>query len=450
MHRVRAMIAGIAIAAGCCAGAKVVAKEASELLIILPAVQTTGLDEEILPQQPESIATETLAPVSLTLADLETLALANNPVLAKAQAEIEAVRGKWQQVGLRPNPVLGYLGSEIGNDGAAGQQGGFIEQEFVTADKLRLRRAVVSREIEQAAQRMVAHRLRVQTDVRSEYYNVLVAQQRVDVSRKIAQLADRAVQSIKQLLKAEQATRIALLQSEVEAESTRIELQTAQNLHQSAWRRLLAVCGTTDLVMMPLEGDVTSPPALAEWGTSLARLLAKSPELSTAMLGIDRARWNLRRACAEARPNVQASLGVQYDDSTDDTISSVQVSMPLPIYNRNQGGIRQAQGELTAARRDADRVELNLQQRLASTYGQLASAQARAARYRDSLLPKAEETLRLVTKGYQAGELPYLNLLTSQRTFFQTNLQYLDALQEAWTAHVQIEGLLLSGSLTGR
>ncbi len=58
--------------------------------------------------------------------------------------------------------------------------------------------------------------------------------------------------------------------------------------------------------------------------------------------------------------------------------------------------------------------------------------------------------MRLVTLGYEAGELEYLDLLTVQRTFFQTNLKYLDSVSEAWLAHVQIEGLLLSESLGAR
>ena len=70
-----------------------------------------------------------------------------------------------------------------------------------------------------------------------------------------------------------------------------------------------------------------------------------------------------------------------------------------------------------------------------------------ASRYRDVILPKSEESLQLVTKGYEVGELPFLNLLTAQRTYFQTSLQYLDVLREAWAADVEIKGLLLSGSL---
>ncbi|MCL4202635.1 MAG: TolC family protein [Pirellulaceae bacterium] len=64
------------------------------------------------------------------------------------------------------------------------------------------------------------------------------------------------------------------------------------------------------------------------------------------------------------------------------------------------------------------------------------------------MLPDAKETLDLVTVGYQQGEFSYVNLLTVQRTYFQSNLAYLDSLLELKSARVQIEGLLLSDSLS--
>ena len=130
------------------------------------------------------------------------------------------------------------------------------------------------------------------------------------------------------------------------------------------------------------------------------------------------------------------------------TLTSVQVGLAIPIFNRNQGAIQQAEAEITAADRDAARVELDLQQRLAVVYQRLIDAQLQASRYKDAILPKSEESLQLVTKGYEVGEISYLSLLTAQRTYFQTSLQYLDAMREAWAADVQIKGFLLSGSLT--
>ena len=385
----------------------------------------------------------------LTLAELEQLAIGGNPTVAQAEARVAAARGRWVQVGLPPNPTFGYAGNEIGDDGRAGQQGFIAGQEFVTANKLELRRQVVAREIEQAEQVVIAQRLRVQADVRQRFYETLIAQQRVETAQSLYETATNSATTIEKLLQAEQSTRIDLLQAQVEAEAVRVRVQNAQNSHQAAWRRLLAVVGV-DLPPRPLEGDVTSELPLVVWEQSLARIQSDSPEVASALVRIQRARWALQQACAEARPNFEVQFGVQYDDATQDPISMLQIAMPLPIFNRNQGGIREAQAEIAEANRNAERLHRELQQRLATVFERYQNARQQTQTYQNEILPRAKETLGLVTTGYQAGEVQYLTMLTAQRTYFETNLAYLTALEQLWSAQVEIESLLLTGSLTSQ
>src|SRR4051812_15258654 len=155
----------------------------------------------------------------LTLETLEKLALSNSPVVEKAQADLRALRGKWIQAGLYPNPVLGYAGDEMGDAGTAGKQGGFVHQEIVTAGKLGARKEVAARKIEQAEQRFAAQNLRVLTDVRAAYFDVLLAQERIKVTRRISGLSESASETVARLLEARQATRVDLLQAQVETET---------------------------------------------------------------------------------------------------------------------------------------------------------------------------------------------------------------------------------------
>jgi cobalt-zinc-cadmium efflux system outer membrane protein len=384
----------------------------------------------------------------LTLETLEKLALANSPVVEKAAAEVRALRGKWIQAGLYPNPVLGYAGDEMGDAGTAGKQGGFVQQEIVTAGKLGARREVAAREIEQSEQRLAAQNLRVLTDVRAAYFDVLLAQERIKVTRHIAGLSESASETVARLLEARQATRVDLLQAQVETETSSVQSLRAQNEIVGAQRRLAAVIGMPYRTTITVAGELGAPPAVSDWDTVCRDLLQYSPERAAALIAVQRARSNLKQACAESRPNIDLSTTVQKDNVNGSTLTSVQVGLAIPIFNRNQGAIQQAEAEITAADRDAARVELDLQQRLAVVYQRLVDAQLQASRYKDVILPKSEESLQLVTKGYEVGEISYLSLLTAQRTYFQTSLQYLDAMREAWAADVQIKGFLLSGSLT--
>ena len=90
-----------------------------------------------------------------------------------------------------------------------------------------------------------------------------------------------------------------------------------------------------------------------------------------------------------------------------------------------------------------------LRERLAEAFRQYANARFEVDKYSREILPMSEKTLNLVTRGYRQGEVGYLDQLTAQRTFFQTNLSYIAALRELWRAKLKIDGLLLEGSLRG-
>ena len=397
----------------------------------------------------ESFAPQPLPPTEgLTLDTLEQMALANSPAIAQAAARIRALQGKCLQVGLRPNPTVGYMGSEIGNEGAAGQQGGFVGKEYVTAGKLQKNRAIVAAEIQRAQQQLAAMQRRVQTDVTQGYYAALLAQRRFQLAEALVRVTADAVAASDALFEAEEIPLAGLLQTEVQQQNAQILRRTAENGLSQAWRRLSAFVGGSEFPVQQLAGDISQLPELLDWQNQLIRLQSESPEIAAAMADVDRARRALNRACVESVPNINTQVSVQYDDATDYTVTGVQVGIALPLWNRNQGGIRQARAEISEAARNVERVELDLNRRLANAFRQYSDAHVTATTYANDILPLAKRTFDLVQQGYTEGEVGYLDLLAAQRTFSQTNLAYLDALGSLWQSYVQIDGLLLDESLS--
>lgn len=416
-----------------------------ELPLLQPGDSQTPFS---LPVNSDPVAPIAAATAELSLSTLEQLALANNPTIGQADARVRALRGRWLQAGLPPNPTAGYLATEIGNEGKAGQQGGYVGQDFVTGGKLRLNRAVIAQEIQRAEQEQAAMQLRVLTDVRKAYYAALLAQRRTDLAAELSRVSTRAAAASQELFDvAGDIPRPALLQTQIEQQNATIFVQTAENERQAARRNLSAVVGS-NLSDARLSGEVTQLPALLNWEEQLARITATSPEMAAAFANVARAQAALQRACVEPVPDVTTQFIVQYDNATEDTVTGVQVGMPLPIWNRNQGGIRQAEAEITEARRNADRVELDLKRRLATAFQAYATARSQAEIYSGQILPKAQESHELVQRGYTLGEIGYLDYLSAQRTYSQTNLAYLEALSTLWANWNEIEGLLLSGSLS--
>jgi cobalt-zinc-cadmium efflux system outer membrane protein len=155
----------------------------------------------------------------------------------------------------------------------------------------------------------------------------------------------------------------------------------------------------------------------------------------------------LVRARREPIPNVSTQVIVEHQSTSGDTVAGVTVGIPLPIWNKNQGAILQSEAEVLRARRNAQRVELNLKSRLALAFQRYSAAQERARIYSIEILPKAEENFKLVQSAFpaQVGSVQYL---TAQRTYFQTKLAYIDALAELWVSWSEIQGMLLSDSLS--
>ena len=165
-------------------------------------------------QVPQPCLENRLPPAGMTLAELEEMAVRCNPTVAQAASRVEAARGRCVQVGLYPNPVAGYIGAEIGNEGQGGQQGSFVGQEIVTAGKLRLNRSVAEQEIRQAEWAWQSQRQRVLTDVRRSFYDVLVAQRTMELTEQLLRIGEEGVRSTESLMKAKEVARADVLQAQ--------------------------------------------------------------------------------------------------------------------------------------------------------------------------------------------------------------------------------------------
>jgi cobalt-zinc-cadmium efflux system outer membrane protein len=382
-----------------------------------------------------------------SLADLESLALANNPTLARSQARVNAAQGNYLQSGLYANPEIGYVADEMGNPGGTGQQGAYIGQKIITAKKLQLNRSAAAWEIEQAELGWQAQERRVLNDVRVAYYELLVARRSVELQEELLKIGQQGIKVAEALQVAKEVGRADLLQAQIEVESANIELANAKNRYRAACRRLAAVVGLPNLDSAQLVGNLEAELPQFSWEQSLQRLLAESPELAQVQAGVERARWVLQRECAGRVPDIDTLVNVKYDNNTNRTITGVLVGVPLPVFNRNQGNIVRAQADVAAAESEVQRLELALRDRLAIAFQRYESARQQADRYSTKLLPAAKESLDLVTSGYRQGQFPYLTLLTAQRTYFRVSLTYLECLRTLRASTVAIEGLLLSGGL---
>jgi len=383
----------------------------------------------------------------LTLSELEQMALANNPHLAVADARLAEAHGNWLQVGLKPNPVLGYIADDIGQGGGPGAQGIYAQQRFVTGGKLGLNREVAAQRIARAEDEYDAARLRVLTDVRRQFYRTLLAQRRLQMTQELVDISQKAADTAKRLWDAKEGLRVDYVRALIEVDRLQISLAQAEANHRAAFRELAAVVGLPNLTATKVHGEIEANLPQHAFEEAVGRLIASNPLVLAARADVERACWAIRRAEAEVIPDLQTGMEVKYEPVNDRTLVMVQAGVALPLWDRNQGGIQQARANYTAAVSRQRQLELRLRGQLARAFRDYDAARARARQFSENIVPRSQTTVELAEAGLAAGELNYLDLLTARRNFFRANLDYLSALEDLWVAAQRIEGMLLEESL---
>lgn len=406
---------------------------------------TVGLAEEVVDAPP--ILIDDVVSEELTLERLQQLAITHNPTLSQARAETWKAKGQYTQAGLYPNPTLGYTGGEIGNEGKAGQQGFFVSQEFVTGGKLSWAKQVYGMKQKAASSEMAAQHYRVENNVRREYYKIIVAQRLLKLAKEIEKITNIGVESTKARAEQLESSKVILLQAQIENQRALILKRNAEVENKAAWKRLKAVIGWPELKEQELTDVLTENIPDLTWESTLARLLERSPEVQRATYQAASARARFELAKVQPIPNITVQAGAQYDYNTKDQIASLQIGLPIPIFNKNQGNIATAQYEWIRASKEVKRLQLAIARDLASEYQIYSASRSQMNLYQLKLLPASEESLKLSQLAFDAGEHNYIQLLTAQRTFVDTNIELVKTLASLWDSIVTIDGLMLKDGL---
>src|SRR5467141_451119 len=392
---------------------------------------------------------------TITLEELQQMALQNNPTFAQSAANIQAAEGKRKQAGLYPNPTVGYQGEQIrGGSFHGGEQGFFIQQDIVLGGKLGLNRKIFDQELKQAQTEGEEQKLRVVTNVRMSYIQALAAQQTLELRQNLSKLADDAVETSHQLANVGQADAPDVLESEVEAEQAQLAVTMAEQNEQRVWKALVAVVGNPRLALMKLEGKLedTSPVNADEL---VEKIVNESPGVRIAELGVKRAQAALARAKREPIPDLQLRGGMQQNGEllSGPNGRSVglqgfaNVGVRIPIFNRNQGNIATAKADVERCKREVERVKLVLRERAASVVQTYTFSQTAVDRYKNQMIPRAQKAYEMYTKKYQEMAAAYPQVLIAHRTLMQLEVSYITALENFAASSLSLQSYLLTDGL---
>jgi outer membrane protein, heavy metal efflux system len=204
---------------------------------------------------------------------------------------------------------------------------------------------------------------------------------------------------------------------------------------------LSAVIGQRGLRIEGVSGLLTI--SLDEFATQIAvdDYVPYNAEVQIAEQEISRTRFLARRADVEPFPNVSVQSGYMYQVEPLHNYGILQISVPLPLWNKNQGNRYAAQAAVGRAMETVQQVQNDIARQMADATGRFRQADQQVHRFEDRILPQARESVSVSQQGFQQGQFDFLRLLQSQRALVESSLGYLTALENRWMAASELAGI---------
>jgi cobalt-zinc-cadmium efflux system outer membrane protein len=386
------------------------------------------------------------ADLPLDLPALWQIAVANNPSLREAAAEVEAARGLQVQASKYPNPRFVFNEDTIGSRAAPpGNLSMQITQEIVTGGKRRLDVAIAGRETDAAFLGLLGRKYEVLTRIRRAWYAYLGALDTARLNDDAVESLEKGVVKTRELVeKVGLRPRTDLLRLEALLEETKINQARSRYTVQAAWKQLAAEVGAPDLPPPHAArgyGGLTPP-----WDGEEVwqRVRGANTGLRQAAVEAERARLAVERARAEAIPNITVGGGYVNAavESTAGAIISVETA--LPLWDRKQGHIREAQARWAKAQAAEATLETTLSASTADAFARFQSARHQVEKLTREVLPRLLESLELLRKGYEVGgrDVAFSDVLLTAQSVIEARLKIVEARQSMWQAVADLQGLM--------
>jgi len=381
----------------------------------------------------------------LTLTAALRAALLHHPDLRAAACAIDASDGRTLQAGLRPNPVASIDVENVGGSNAyagldAAETTLQVSQLIELGRKRARRAALAAAERELAVWEREARRLTVITATRKTYVDVLAAQAELALARELAALARTVHATVAAKVEAGKVSPVEASRALVDVQRARIAVTTAENRLAAARRQLALNWGGEGHTLAAAEGRLDELPARPGYAEIVA-VLEHNPALARWPSELTRRERALALAAANGVQDLTVSGGLRQFADTDDIGIVFGVSLPLPLFDRNQGAVLAAQAEMAAADAGRESARRALLAQVFEQHQALESAAAEEATLREETLPLAERIFAAISEGYAHGKFGLIDVLDAQRTLFESRARHIDALARYQRAAAEIEGL---------
>ena len=369
----------------------------------------------------------------LKIEDAIAKAFVSSPQINILKAELDNFEGKRKQAGLWQNPEFAF---EAENFGGAGELSGnngaeytyTLSQTIEIGGKLSSRAKAVDSLKNAAIHNFEASQASLISDVIKRYVAVETANKKLSLSQDKKSLAEKVYKTVKKRVDAAKEPELQLSKAAVEKSTAQISYQNASREVGISKSKLASFWGESDLSYIVTDSyldEVEMPKDLEVYKAKLS----DSPYIKQYDYIEDEKKSLLDLERAMAIPDPTISAGVRDFDRTGDQAFLVGVSLPIPVWNRNQGNIISANSEVSKAKNQKIKTSLDLNRELVSEYQSWSLAYQEINSLKGSIIPSAERAFKDARKAYESGRFPYIEVLDAQRTLFEAKEKLIEAVE---------------------
>lgn len=393
-----------------------------------------------------SPANNILAPLPpITMADALARTLSGSPELDEFSYEQRIAAAELIQAKVRPNPAVEIAVENLPASGYFSERTQFqntiqLSQLVELGEKRQLRADVAQRQQEELNNRYELEKLRVLSEVARRYLHVLSDQLRMVVIEKHVALTSTTQSIIRNRLHAGRAPELELVKAEIARERIDIAYEHAQHELLASRYRLASMWGGKPDFGKVVGNlfDLIQPPEYAE----LLSYLDNNPEWRAKLTATQVSEAELSLARAKAVPDITLGAGLRHGRSTEDISSVFGVSLPLPIFDRNEGGRLQAESRLQQSRVAKRTLQVRQETLLFELYQELRHAFTEARALARTMLPKAQRAIKLAEDGFRNGHFSHVELLEVQQAEIELEHEHIAVGSRYQDLRLQLEELL--------
>ena len=383
---------------------------------------------------------------NLTLHDAIHLMLRFNPELASFSKEVRALEGIRIQAGKFRNPELDVESEDINarpNTPAAQFTTIRFSQLIELGGKRSARINAASIGQELANRNYESKRLELISRVANVFTEVLAGQKRLQLAEESIQLANKVVNSAAKRVEAGKAPPIEETKARVAFSTANIVLEQTRRELTSSRKQLSLLWGDPSPKFGEVLGNLESRVEIPSFKI-LEQRLEKNPIALHSIKNIEQHKALVEIEKLRRIPDITVGAGVRRYTRADETTAIVNVSIPIPLFDLNQGNLQAANQRMGKAIDEQAATDLQLRSELTRSYEYLSAAQNEINILYDDVLPGAKSSFDIANKGYELGRFSFLEVLDAQRTLFQNQILYIRALTNYHRLINEIERLTAS------